>query len=84
MNESRRLEMARIFVRERNRAGEGTGRPRFAVIGVEGTDLKIFKPKVRRKEIEQIAESVGAELVYLERTHENRGGREGSHRRRHH
>ena len=76
--------MGKIFVRERNRAADGTGRPRYAVIGVSGTDLKIFKPRVRRKEIEQIAESVGAELVILERTHENRGSREGSHHRRHH
>lgn len=75
--------MARIFVRERNRAGDGTGRPRFAVIGVEGTDLKIFKPKVRRKEIEQIAESIGAELVMLERARENKGCRDNSRRRRH-
>ena len=75
--------MARIFVRERNRADDGTGRPRFAVVGVEGTDLKIFKPRVRRKEIEQIAESIGAELVILERTRENKGSRDKSRRRRH-
>lgn len=76
--------MAKIFVRERNRSEDGTGRPRFAVVGVQGTDLKIFKSKVRRKEIEQIAKSVGAELIYLERKQENRGGREGSRHRRHH
>ena len=35
--------MAKIFVRERRHAGEGTGRPRFTVIGVEGGDLKIFR-----------------------------------------
>lgn len=75
--------MAKIFVRERNRSGEGTGRPRFAVVGVQGTDLKIFKSKVRRKEIEQIANSIDAELIYLERSHENKGSREGSHHRRH-
>lgn len=75
--------MARIFVRERNRADDGTGRPRFAVVGVEGTDLKIFKSKVRRKEIEQIAEVIGAELVMLERSRENKGRRDSSHRRRH-
>lgn len=76
--------MARIFVRERNRAGDGTGRPRLAVVGVEGTDLKVFKPKVRRKEIEQIAEAIGAELVILERARDNKGRRDKSRRRRHH
>ena len=75
--------MAKIFVRERNRSGEGTGQPRFAVVGVQGTDLKIFKSKVRRKEIEQIANSIDAELIYLERKRENKGSREGSHHRRH-
>lgn len=76
--------MAKIFLRERNRANEETGRPRFAVVGVQGTDLKIFKSKVRRKEIEQIAEGIGAELVYLERGHGNKGNRDGSRHRRHH
>lgn len=75
--------MAKIFVRERRHAGEGTGRPRFTVIGVEGGDLKIFNTKVRRKELEQIAESAGAELVYLERGGGNQGHRGGSHHRRH-
>jgi len=77
--------MSKIFLRERNRASEETGRPRFAVVGVQGADLKIFKSKVRRKEIEQIAQDIGAELVYLERNHGNKGCRAGSrHRRCHH
>jgi hypothetical protein len=75
--------MAKIFVRERRHAGEGSGRPRFTVIGVQGGDLKIFNTKVRRKELEQIAASVEAELVYLEQGGENQGQRGGSHHRRH-
>jgi len=76
--------MTKIFLRERNRANDESGRPRFAVVGVQGSDLKIFKSKVRRKEIEQIAASIDAELVYLERGHGDKGNREGSHHRRRH
>jgi hypothetical protein len=73
--------MAKIFVRERRHVGERAGRPRFAVIGVQGSDLKFFKTKVRRAELDAIAEAIGAEVVILPR---GRGERvsEGSGRRR--
>jgi hypothetical protein len=76
-------QMAKIFVRERRHAGEGAGRPRFTIVGVQGADLKIFNTKVRRKELEQVAAGVGAELVYLTRGEGNQGHRSGSHGRRH-
>lgn len=77
--------MGQIFVRERRHAGEGSGRPRFTVIGVAGTDLKVFNVHVRRKEVEEIAKTVGAELVYLARGERGGegGGRAGSGHRRH-
>jgi hypothetical protein len=59
--------MAKIFVRERRHVGERAGRPRFAVIGVQGSDLKFFKTKVRRAELDAIAEAIGAEVVILPR-----------------
>jgi hypothetical protein len=76
--------MGKIFVRQRRHAGEGAGRPRFTILGVQGTDLKIFNTKVRRKELEQIAAGVEAEVVYLERGTGNKGHRGGSQGRRHH
>lgn len=57
--------MAKIFIRERRRSQEGGGHPRFAVVGVQGSDLKFFKTRVRRAEVDAIAESVGAEVVVL-------------------
>ena len=57
--------MAKIFVRERNRVGKGEGLPRFAVVGVEGSDLKFFQLHVRKSELDAIAEAVGAEVVML-------------------
>lgn len=59
--------MAKIFVRERRHVGEGAGRPRFAIVAVQGADLKVFKSRIRREELEKLAEETGAELVYLPR-----------------
>jgi hypothetical protein len=51
--------MAKIFVRERGNVREGEGRPRFAVVGVEGTDMKFFKTHLRKGELDKIAEIAG-------------------------
>ena len=79
--------MSKIFVRERRHAGRGTGRPRFAIIAVQGTDLKVFKSRVRRAELETIAAEIGAQIVYLPRGEQGeepqgQGGRGRRHRRR--
>jgi hypothetical protein len=58
--------MARIFVRNR-REDKGAGKPRFAVVAVEGLDLKLYTKKMRRKELEALAEATGAEVIYLPR-----------------
>jgi hypothetical protein len=71
--------MAKIFVRERRDVGKRAGRPRFAVVGVEGSDLTFFKSRLRRAELDAIAEAVGAEVVMLPRgSGENNGGEGGS------
>jgi acyl-[acyl carrier protein]--UDP-N-acetylglucosamine O-acyltransferase len=59
--------MAKIFVRERTRVGKGEGLPRFAIVGVEGSDLKFFQLHVRKSELDAIAQAVGAEVVMLPR-----------------
>jgi hypothetical protein len=76
--------MSKIFVRERQNVGQGAGRPRFAVVAVEGTDLKIYTQHIRKVELEKLAEAVGAEVVYLprgEKAGEQEHG-EGKRRRR--
>ncbi|MCX5780365.1 MAG: hypothetical protein NTV45_06015 [Firmicutes bacterium] len=55
----------KIFVRERRKIGEGEKQPRFAVVGVAGTDLNIFTRHIRKMEIEEIAKMIGAEVVIL-------------------
>jgi hypothetical protein len=81
--QQRKQSMAKIFVRERRHVGERAGRPRFAVIGVQGSDLKFFKTKVRRAELDAIAEAIGAEVVILPRGSGERVSEgSGRHRRR--
>jgi hypothetical protein len=56
---------AKIFVRERRKVEKGEKKPRFRVVGVSGADLKINALHIRKKELEQIAEATGAEVVVL-------------------
>lgn len=62
--------MSKIFVRYRRHVGQGAGRPRLAIVAAQGADLKVFKTRVRRAELEKIATEVGAEVVYLPRGEE--------------
>jgi hypothetical protein len=59
--------MAKIFVRERSRVGKGDGLPRFAIVGVEGSDLKFFQVHIRKSELDAIAQAINAEVVMLPR-----------------
>jgi hypothetical protein len=59
--------MSKIFVRHRRHVGQGAGRPRFAIVAAQGADLKVFKTRVRRAELEKLGADFGAEVVYLPR-----------------
>jgi len=81
--------MSKIFVRERKHVGEGAGRPRFAIVAAQGTDLHVYHTFIRRAELEKLAEEMGAEIVHLPRGEqvnrpegEDLGGRR--HRRHEH
>ncbi len=60
-----------LFVRERNQVGEGEKKPRFAVVGTVGTDLRINVNHIRKSELEQIAGRIEGEIVYLTREKDN-------------
>jgi len=55
-----------IFVRERRKVEKGEKKPRFRVVGVSDSGLKIYVKHIRKKELEQIAAATGANVVYLE------------------
>jgi hypothetical protein len=56
----------KIFVRERRKIEKGEKRPRFRVVGISGSDVKIYVKKVRKKELDQISNETGAEIIYLD------------------
>jgi hypothetical protein len=55
----------KIFCRERTKVGEGKMQPQFRVVAVAGVALSFSGPHFRKNELEQIAQAVGAEIVYL-------------------
>jgi hypothetical protein len=56
----------KIFYRERRKVGEKEKKPRFKLVAIAGVDMKFYSEHLRKKELEDIAKSVGAELVLLE------------------
>jgi hypothetical protein len=68
--------MSKIFIRERRHVGKGAGMPRFAVVAVEGSDLEVLAPHLRKVELETMAASIGAEIVYLPRGESSEEGEE--------
>ncbi len=56
----------KIFYRERRKVGEKEKKPRFKLVAAFGTDLEFYSKHLRKKELEQIAAAIGAELVLLE------------------
>lgn len=57
---------SKIFVRERRKVEKGEKKPRFRILGVSGGDLKIYANHIRKRELDQLAEAVRAEAVYIE------------------
>ncbi len=59
----------KIYVRPRQKVGEGAHQPMFKVVAVTGKGeekLKMEAGHFRKKELETIAADVGAEIVMLE------------------
>lgn len=72
--------MSKLYVRHRRHVGEGAGRPRFAIVASHGADVRVYKTRVRRAELEKIAADLDAEIVYLPRGERSQEG-EGRRRR---
>ncbi|UFS70970.1 hypothetical protein LPW11_02000 [Geomonas sp. RF6] len=68
----------KIFYRERVKRGQdGSKSPRYVVMATSGTDLKVHGQHFRMSEMKHMAESVGAELIHLERGQKHQGEAEG-------
>jgi hypothetical protein len=56
----------KIFYRDRLKVGEGEKKPRYMIVAVAGLDMQLYGVHLRKKELEQIAASLSAELIELE------------------
>jgi hypothetical protein len=57
--------MMKIYVRERQKVGEGVESPKYRIIAVTGGELQIEATHFRKFEIEQVAKDVMAQVVYM-------------------
>jgi hypothetical protein len=55
----------KIFYRERIKVGAKEKKPRFKLVAVAGVDIKFYAEHLKKKELEDIAASVGADLVLI-------------------
>ena len=67
------MSTAKIFVRERRKSREKGRMPRYRMLAVVGVDLQISAEHFRKKELEEIASAVQAELVYLKDAQDESG-----------
>lgn len=56
----------KIFVRERRKIEKGEKKPRFRVVGVSGSDVKVYVSHIRKTELDQISRETGADIIYLQ------------------
>ncbi len=55
----------KIFYRERHKVGTKEKKPRFKLVAVANVGITFYADHLRKKELEEIAESVGADLILL-------------------
>jgi hypothetical protein len=56
----------KVFVRQRRKVEKGEKKPRFRVVGLSGGDLKLYAKHIRKKELDQIKDATGAEIIILD------------------
>ncbi|MGR6835231.1 hypothetical protein [Syntrophomonas erecta] len=55
-----------IFVRQRGHVEEGDKTPHFTVVAVVGADVDFYVQHIRKSEVEEIAQHMGAQVVFME------------------
>ena len=65
----------KIFVRDRRKIEKGEKKPRFRIVGVSGSDVKMYARHIRKKELDQIKAASGAEIVWLDAGKGKKDGR---------
>ena len=54
----------KLYVRERQKVGEGVKQPKFRIVAVTGGQIQVEATHFRKMEIELIAKDAGAEVVF--------------------
>jgi len=70
----------KIYVRERQKVSDGVKQPKYRIAAIVSDDekmpsIKISATHFRKKELEQIAADINAEIVYLESEPDREHGR---------
>jgi hypothetical protein len=60
-----KVKTMKIYVRERQKVGEGVESPKYRIVAVTGGEIQIEATHFRKFEIEQIAKDVKAEVVFM-------------------
>ena len=55
----------KIYVRERQKVGEGVESPKYRVVAITGGQIQVEATHFRKFEIEQIAKDAKAEVVFM-------------------
>jgi len=55
----------KIFYRERHKVGTKEKKPRFKLVAVADVNITFYADHLRKKELEELAAAVGAELILL-------------------
>ena len=55
----------KIFYRERHKVGTKEKKPRFKLVAVADVNITFYADHLRKKELEEIAGAVGADLILL-------------------
>lgn len=55
----------KIFYRERRKVSAKEKKPRFKLVAIADIQLTFYSEHLRKKELEEIAAAVGAELIQL-------------------
>jgi hypothetical protein len=64
-NAGREEKTMKIYVRERQKVGEGVESPKYRIVAVTGGEIQVEATHFRKFEIEQIAKDVKADVVYM-------------------
>jgi len=63
----------KIFYRERIKVGVKDKKPRFKLVAVADVNLTFYAKHLKKKELEEIAASVGADLFLLKAPKDGKG-----------